>query len=45
MLQAASSAGRLPAGVYLFGARPTAASRSSVELEFDLTAILARLNR
>jgi ribonuclease P protein component len=42
MLSAASSAGTLPAGEFLFGARPDAASRSSIELEFDLTSLLRR---
>jgi hypothetical protein len=43
MLLAASSAGTLPAGEYLIGARPDAALRSFIELEFDLTALLHRL--
>jgi ribonuclease P protein component len=43
MLQQASSASTLPAGTYLFGAQPAAASRSFVELEFDLAQILRRL--
>ena len=43
MLQAASSAGELPSGMFLFGARPTAAARSYVELEFDLHQLLRRV--
>jgi ribonuclease P protein component len=43
MLLAASSAGTLPAGEFLIGARPDAALRSSIELEFDLAALLRRL--
>jgi len=39
----ASSAGTLPPGDYLIGARPDAASRSFTELEFDLTSLLRRL--
>jgi len=44
MLQAASSAGGLPSGTYLFGARPTAASKSAVELQFDLSQLLHRVH-
>jgi hypothetical protein len=43
MLQAASSEGTLPPGMFLFGARPIAASRSYVELQFDLVQLLRRL--
>jgi ribonuclease P protein component len=43
MLQAASSDGTLPAGMYLIGAQPSAASRSFVELQFDLTQLLRRI--
>jgi ribonuclease P protein component len=43
ILQAASSAGTLPPGEFLIGARPDAATRSFVELEFDLMALLRRL--
>jgi ribonuclease P protein component len=43
MLQAASSAGTLPSGMFLIGAQPTAASRSFVELQFDLTQLLRRV--
>jgi ribonuclease P protein component len=43
MLQAASCAGGLPSGDYLFGARPLAASRSFTELQFDLTLLLRRV--
>jgi ribonuclease P protein component len=43
MLQAASSAGTLAPGMYLFGAAPTAASRSVSELQFDLGQLLGRL--
>ena len=43
MLQDASSAGHLPPGIYLFGAKPIAASRSRVELQFDLSNLLGRL--
>jgi ribonuclease P protein component len=43
MLQAASSAGTLRPGIYLFGATPLAASRSASELQFDLQQLLARL--
>jgi ribonuclease P protein component len=42
MLQAASSAGTVPSGMYLIGARPLAASRSFIELQFDLTQLLHR---
>lgn len=44
ILQDASAAGQLPPGLYLFGARPTAVSRSSVELTFDLHQLLRRLH-
>jgi RNase P protein component len=43
MLQDASSAGRLPPGMYLLGAKPIAVSRSRVELQFDLSNLLDRL--
>lgn len=43
MLQDASSAGRIPAGTYLFGAKPIVASRSHVELQFDLNNLLDRI--
>jgi ribonuclease P protein component len=43
MLQAESSAAVLPPGVYLFGARPGAASRSFIELQFDLAQLLQRV--
>ncbi|MCB0979293.1 MAG: ribonuclease P protein component [Ilumatobacteraceae bacterium] len=44
-LAVASSDGRLPAGYYLFGAQPSAATRSFSELMFDLSTLLARLPR
>jgi hypothetical protein len=40
MLQQVSSEAGLPAGMYLFGATPAAASRSYTELQFDLEQIL-----
>jgi ribonuclease P protein component len=43
MLQQASSESALPAGEYLFGAQPAAATRSSTELQFDLQQILRRI--
>jgi hypothetical protein len=43
MLQAASSAGDLPPGEFLIGGRPTVASRSRVELQFDLTQLLRKV--
>jgi len=43
MLQEASSVVRLPAGTYLFGAKPIAASKSRVELQFDLSGLLDRI--
>jgi len=43
MLQQASSASALPSGMYLFGATPAAAGRSSIELQFDLQQLLLRL--
>jgi hypothetical protein len=43
MLQDASSGGRLPAGMFLFGAKPIAASKSRVELQFDLSGLLDRI--
>jgi len=43
MLQQASCDARLPPGMYLFGAQPSAATRSSVELQFDLNLILSRI--
>lgn len=43
MLQLASSAAELPSGMYLFGATPAAAARSSIELQFDLQQLLTRL--
>ena len=43
MLQAESSAAALPSGMYLFGARPGAASRSFTELQFDLSQLLRRV--
>ncbi len=43
MLQDASSAEGLPPGEFLFGARPGAAERSFVELQFDLTKLLQRV--
>lgn len=42
-LRHASSASTLPPGWYLFGATPAAASRSFVELTFDLNQLLARV--
>ena len=44
MLQAASSAGQLPPGEYLFGGRPGIGERSSTELQFDLDQLLRRLH-
>ena len=44
-LAAASAEGRLPAGLYLVGARPAAATRSFAELTFDLTQLLAQVAR
>lgn len=44
MLQRASCEEALPPGWYLFGANPAAASRSSVELQFDLNLLLSRLH-
>ena len=43
MLQVESSAAALPAGMYLFGARPGIESRSYTELQFDLTQLLRRV--
>ena len=43
MLQQASSAAALPPGMYLFGAQPAAAARSSIELQFDLEQLLRRV--
>jgi len=43
MLQQVSREAGLPAGMYLFGAQPAAAGRSSVELQFDLEQILRRV--
>jgi len=43
MLQQASSAADLPAGMFLFGAQPAAALRSYSELQFDLTQLLRRV--
>jgi ribonuclease P protein component len=43
MLQQVSLDAGLPAGMYLFGAQPAAAGRSSVELQFDLEQILRRV--
>jgi hypothetical protein len=40
--QASSDAGLLP-GMYLFGAQPAAATRSFIELQFDLDLILRRI--
>jgi RNase P protein component len=40
-LQALVGASSLPAGLYLIGAQPGAARRSSVELEFDLRRLVA----
>lgn len=45
MLQRAASESQLPPGMYLFGAVPDAASRSSVELQFDLDQLLQRIRR
>lgn len=42
-LSAASCDGRLLAGDYLFGAQPAAATRSSIELQFDLSQLLDRI--
>ena len=44
ILQDASSAGTLPPGEYLFGATPLAASRSHVELTFDMRQLLGRVH-
>ena len=43
ILQAASSAGELPSGEYLFGAATPAASRSHGELMFDMQQLLRRV--
>lgn len=43
MLRSAASSGQLPAGEYLFGGQSSAAGRSSIELQFDLTQLLAKL--
>ena len=43
MLQQASCDAGLPPGIYLFGAQPAAATRSYVELQFDLNLILSRI--
>jgi hypothetical protein len=43
MLQQVSSDSGLPPGTYLFGAKPTAATRSFIELQFDLELILRRI--
>ena len=43
MLQRASSDSALAPGWYLFGANPAAASRSFIELQFDLDLLLSRL--
>ncbi|NMD23602.1 MAG: ribonuclease P protein component [Actinobacteria bacterium] len=43
MLQHESSVCGLPAGMYLFGAQPAAAARSSIELQFDLEQLLRRV--
>lgn len=43
MLQRVSSDAGLPPGTYLFGAQPTAATRSFIELQFDLELILRRI--
>jgi hypothetical protein len=43
MLQQVSSESGLPAGTYLFGAQPAAATRSFVELQFDLEQLLRRV--
>ena len=43
MLRRASSESHLPPGWYLFGASPAAASRSFVELQFDLNLLLNRV--
>lgn len=43
MLRQDSSVAVLPPGTYLFGAQPSAASRSFVELQFDLAQILRRV--
>lgn len=45
MLQQAASAGQLPPGMYLFGAVPDAAARSSIELQFDLDQLIGRIRR
>jgi len=42
-LQQESSGSGLPPGQYLFGARPEAASRSYIELQFDLQQLLRRI--
>lgn len=43
ILQDASSAGELPPGEFLFGAKPLAASRSYDELVFDMAQLLGRV--
>ena len=43
MLQHASFDAGLPPGMYLFGAQPAAATRSYVELQFDLNQLLSRI--
>ena len=43
MLQAESSGAGVPAGLYLFGARPGAEARSFSELQLDFEALLRRV--
>lgn len=41
-VQSVSGAGRMPAGDYLIGARPEAATQSFAELHADLTRVIER---
>ena len=40
MLRSAALNGQLPAGDYLFGGQPSAASKPTIELQFDLNKLL-----
>ncbi len=43
MLRSAASNGQLPPGDYLFGGRPSAATRTFTELQFDINLLLRSL--
>jgi hypothetical protein len=43
MLRSAVSSGQLAPGAYLFGGQSVAATRSFLELQFDLDLLLQRL--